>query len=132
MISYDDSFDPPAVVVSAVLSGVVHTRPMADVQAIIDTGADITAIPEHLSESLRLYPFSQIQMEDARGNKAPVFTYEARVGVLDREPVTLEVILAPFPFAVLGRDWLREYYLLLDGPAQQFLLSESPLLTENL
>ena len=131
MIAYDDSFDPPAIVVPAVLSGVVHAQPVVNVQAVIDTGADITAIPEHLAESLRLFSFSRIQMEDARGNKAPVFTYEAKVGVLDRGSVILEVILAPFPFAVLGRDWLSEYYLLLNGPDQQFLLSESPLVTEN-
>lgn len=48
----------------------------------------------------------------------------------DRDAVTMEVILLPFPFAVLGRDWLRDYYLLLKGPEQRFLLSENPIVTE--
>lgn len=39
----------------------------------------------------------------------------------------MEVILVPFPFVVLGRDWLQDYYLLLNGPKGQFRLSESPI-----
>jgi predicted aspartyl protease len=77
MISYDKSFDPPAIVVPATLSSVIHERPRVNVQAIIDTGADITAIPEYLEERLQLYPFSHIRMEDARGLEEPVYTYEA-------------------------------------------------------
>lgn len=106
MISYDEGFDPPAMVVSVTLSGVVDEGSDIDVQAIIDTGADITAIPRDLEGRLGLYPFSKLQMEDARGFKEAVYTYEARVAVEDSEPVTMEVILVPFPFAVLGRDWL--------------------------
>jgi hypothetical protein len=29
---------------------------------------------------------------------------------------------------VLGRDWLENHYLLLNGPEQRFLLSEKPIL----
>jgi predicted aspartyl protease len=95
MIAYDASFSPPAVVVTATLSGVADERPSASVQAIVDTGADITAIPAHLQDRLRLYPFSRLQMEDARGHQEPVYTYEARIAVADRDAVTMEVILVP-------------------------------------
>ncbi|MDT8307652.1 MAG: retropepsin-like aspartic protease [Anaerolineae bacterium] len=105
-------------------------RPSARVQAIVDTGADVTAIPAHLQESLRLYPFSRLQMEDARGHQEPVYTYEARITVADHDAVIMEVILLPFPFAVLGRDWLVDYYLLLNGPEQRFLVSGRPIVTE--
>lgn len=131
MISYDKSFDPPAIVVAATLSGIVHERPKVNVQAIIDTGADITAIPDYLEERLRLYPFSRIRMEDARGLQEPVNTYEVQVSVADHKAVAMEVILVPFPFMVVGRDWLHDYYLLLNGPEQQFLLDDSPILTEK-
>ena len=43
----------------------------------------------------------------------------------------MEVLLTPYPFIILGRDWLQNYYLLLDGPGQQFQLSETPLLIQE-
>lgn len=39
----------------------------------------------------------------------------------------MEVVLTPYPFVILGRDWLEDYYVLLDGPGQQFQLSREPL-----
>jgi hypothetical protein len=43
----------------------------------------------------------------------------------------MEVILTKLPLAVLGRDWLQEYYLLLNGPEQNFLLSQTPIVEER-
>jgi predicted aspartyl protease len=67
MIPYDKGFSPPAIVLPVTLTGVVQTRPSANVQGLIDTGADVTAVPVSLKEQLGLYPFSRLQMEDARG-----------------------------------------------------------------
>lgn len=131
MIDYDTSFEPPAPALSVVLAGVVHARPGENVQAIIDTGADITAVPAGLKDSLKLHRLGRLQLEDARGVKELVYTFEVQLAVADQPPVVMEVILAPFPFVVLGRDWLHDYYLLLNGPEQQFLLSEKPLLIEE-
>lgn len=127
MIPYDSSFEPPAPTLPIILTGVEHGRGGQNFQAIIDTGADITAVPTSLKDSLKLNPFGRLQLEDARGVIAPVYTFEVQVAVAGQAPVLLEVILAPFPFVVLGRDWLQDYYLLLNGPEQQFLLSEKPL-----
>lgn len=130
MIPYDKSFEPSAIVVPVTLTGVVHDRPQVTVQAIIDTGADISAIPNYLEERLRLYPFSRLQMEDARGHQEPVNTYEVKIMVADYRSLTMEVILVPFPFVIVGRDWLQDFYLLLNGPEQRLLLDDSPILTE--
>jgi hypothetical protein len=32
------------------------------------------------------------------------------------------VVLTPFPFVILGRDWLQNYYMFLNGPEQEFAL----------
>jgi hypothetical protein len=61
MIAYDKSFTPPAPALPAMLTGVVHMRPRVNVQAIIDTAADITAVPADLKTRLKLYRFSQLQ-----------------------------------------------------------------------
>ncbi|MBK7916769.1 MAG: retroviral-like aspartic protease [Chloroflexi bacterium] len=127
MIPYDKTFWPPAIMAPVALTGVVKTRPKVTVQAMIDTGADITAIPVSLEETLKLYRFSRLQLEDVRGFRESVYTYEVRLGLAGQKLAVMEVILAPFPFVVLGRDWLETRYLLLNGPEQQFLLSEKPL-----
>ncbi len=127
VIPYDTSYTPPAPVLTVTLSGVVNSRPRATVPAIIDTAADITGVPAQLKSRLRLYQFSQLQLEDARGVNEPVSTYEVQLAIEGQHPTIIETILVPFPFVVLGRDWLQDYYLLLSGPEQQFLISKIPL-----
>lgn len=131
MIAYDDSFDPPAILVPVTISGVGQKHDSVNIQALIDTGADVSALPEDISTELGLYPFSRLQMEDARGHTEAVYTYEANVAVAGQHSVIMEVILLPFPFMILGRDWLQDHYLLLNGPEQRFLISDRPILTES-
>lgn len=84
-------------------------------------------MPEALVDKLKLYPFGRLTMEDAKATKAPVFTYQAILTLAAQTTRKMEVILTPFPFVILGCDWLKDYYLLLDGPGKQFQLSEEPL-----
>jgi len=126
MIPYDTNYDPPALVLAVTVAGVIHRRPRIDVPALIDTGADVTAVPAPLLQRLKLYPFGRLNLEGASAIKTPVFTYEANVIFNDQTAKRMEVVLTPYPFAILGRDWLRDYYVLLDGPGQQFQLSSDP------
>lgn len=127
MIPYDKSFDPPAIALPVTVAGIVHRRPRIEVAALIDTGADVTAVPKMLVERLKLYPFGRLQLEDANAVKTPVFTYEASLALVEESATKIEVVLTPYPFVILGRDWLQGYYVLLDGPGQQFHLSRDPL-----
>ncbi len=81
MIAYDTNLNPPAIVLSITVSGVVHRRPRIELSALIDTGADITAVPESFVERLKLYPIGRLQLEDAHAQKTPVFTYEAHLAL---------------------------------------------------
>jgi predicted aspartyl protease len=127
MIPYDTEFDPPAIILTVAVAGFAHRRPRIELPALIDTGADITAIPESLAERLRLYPIGRLQLEDASAVKTPVFTFEAHLAMIEEPEIKMEVVLTPYPFVILGRDWLRNYYLYLDGPSEQFQLSRNPL-----
>ncbi len=127
MLPYDTNFVPPAIVLTVNVNGVVQNRPRIEISALIDTGADITAIPQEFVERLKLYPFGRLHLEDAHAVKTLVNTYEARLSLPGDTAKAMEVILTPFPFAILGRDWLQDYYLLLDGPGQQFQLNTTPL-----
>lgn len=131
MIPYDTQFDPPAIVLSVTIAGVVHRRPRIELSALIDTGADVTAVPESLVERLKLYPVGRLQLEDANAVKTPVFTYEANVAMAAEPVKKMEVVVTPYPFVILGRDWLSEYYLLLDGPGQQYQISKNPLKSQE-
>lgn len=127
MTSYDKSFDPPAPVISVALTGTVSTRPRVRVAAIIDTGSDVTAIPLEFVNRLKLYALRRLVVEDVSAAGTEAFTYGVRLAIPGGEPKRMEVILTGFPFVVLGRDWLEDYYLLLEGPKGQFQLSGSPL-----
>ncbi len=127
MISYNTNFDPPAVVLSISASGVVHSRPRIELSALIDTGADITAVPKSIAERLKLYPIGRLQLEDANAVKTPVFSYDVSLAMPGEAAKKMEVILTPYSFVILGRDWLQDYYVFLDGPGQQFQLSSDPL-----
>lgn len=127
MIEYDTQFDPPALITSIVIAGVVHRRPRVELSALIDTGADVTAIPQSLVDKLKLYPVGRMQLEDANAVKTLVFTYVANVTLAEEPARRMEVVVTPYPFVILGRDWLSEYYLLLDGPGQHYRISKSPL-----
>ena len=127
MIAYDRNFDPPAIVLAVSVTGVVRRRPRIDSPAFIDTGADITAVPETLVNRLKLYPIGRLNLEDANAFKTPVYTYDVFLSLPGESAQKLEVVLTPYPFVILGRDWLQSYYVLLDGPGQQFQLSREPL-----
>jgi predicted aspartyl protease len=97
---------------------------------LIDTGSDVTAVPANLVRKLRLYRLRRIRIEDVEAREIAGHTYAIRLTVGDYPTREMEVILTKLPFAVLGRDWLQEYYLLLNGPEQNFLLSQIPILEE--
>jgi len=128
MIAYDKLFDPPALVLSVTVTGAVNSRPRARLQAIIDTGADVTAVPAYLERKLYLYAVDRLQIEDVRGIATRVNTYDVRLALVGQTPKTIEVVFTSLEFVVLGRDWLEDYYLLLNGPEQNFLLSSMPII----
>lgn len=130
MIKYDPDFMPPAPLLRVKLAGAVHARPRVEIPALIDTGSDVTAVPADLVRKLRLYRLRRIRIEDVEAREIAGHTYAVRLTVGDYPTREMEVVLTGLPFAVLGRDWLQEYYLLLNGPGQNFLLSETPILEE--
>jgi predicted aspartyl protease len=124
-IPYDASFDPPAPVLSATLTGVVRRRPQMQLPALIDTGADVTAIPNTVINALHLYAVARIEVEGINANIATVNMYMVRLSADGQPPCEIEVVPTGQPFVILGRDWLKSYYLLLNGPEETFVLSQT-------
>lgn len=131
MIPFDNDFIPPAPLLTVKLAGVVHSRPRTEVPALIDTRSDITAVPANLVRKLRLYRLRRIQIEGVEAREIAGHTYAVRLTVGNFPFREMEVILTKLPFAILGRDWLQEYYLLLNGPEQNFRLSKTPIMEQT-
>ncbi|MGB0383752.1 MAG: retropepsin-like aspartic protease [Ardenticatenaceae bacterium] len=131
MIDYDKSQDPPAPMLQVTVSKARYRRPRRTVPALVDTGADITAVPHHLLNSLQLDPIGRVQIEGVRAKSAIVYTYGVRLKLADIVIKRIEVILADFDFVVLGRDVLNRLYLLLNGPELTFDLSEAPFVLKE-
>lgn len=106
-IPYDLSYEPPAPILTAVLTGVVHRRPQVRLPALIDTGSDLTAIPGTAVKRLRLYAVGRLLVEgiDAQVSATDIFT--VRLTIADQPVREMEVVQTEQPFVILGRDWLE-------------------------
>lgn len=89
-------------------------------EAIVDTGADATIIPESIAQRLRATPLNPGHLETQWGDIHPVTIYLLDLQVDGR---TLPgIVVAGDPETdeiVLGRNALNKLPLLLDGPELQ-------------
>ncbi len=126
MNTYNTNFDPPALCVDVTLANTLNRRKRRSFQAILDTGADITAIPRDQVAFLGLYAIDQLQLETVEGTTSVLFTYAVRFTLGELVIPRLEVILTGLEMVIVGRDVLNQLYLRLDGPKEQFAFQTTP------
>jgi hypothetical protein len=119
LFSYDGVlFDPPAPLAKVTLRNPATGASVADVHMLLDSGADVTLLPQAavLGLGLPLALEEGIELVGFDGNRsfAPAVrldmnllgkTFKGRYLVLDQE------------WGLLGRDVLNYLAILLDGPA---------------
>ncbi len=120
MIPYDRAFDPPAPVLAVEVANPMRPRRRQSVSALIDTGSDITALPATLVNSLRLSSTGRLRLEGVESRSRWVVTYSVQVTVADVTIARLKVVPVAFEFGVLGRDALKSFHILLNGPESVF------------
>ncbi|MBU1662567.1 MAG: retroviral-like aspartic protease family protein [Chloroflexi bacterium] len=128
MIAYDNISDPPAPFLPVMLSNISQTQPKKSIPALLDTGSDVTAIPDTMVERLQLTPIGRLQLENVDAETTIVFTYAIQLTIAEVTIPQLEVILTGFDFVVLGRDVLNRFYVLLNGPEFTLEIDTSPLI----
>jgi hypothetical protein len=113
-------FLPPAPVVDLRVSG---GSSVETVEALIDSGADATCIPEHVVERLELQPISILLVGGAGGTAENRFVYRALS--LRLEHISLDnyaVIAMPIEYGIIGRDLMNRLRIRLDGPELRFAI----------
>ena len=84
--------------------------------AVVDTGAVMTCIPESIITQLgSSLAYSTIQVKDVNGNFQTRKTYLIDIIIDDYEYEDLEVIAMPKQFAVIGRDILNAHVIVLNA-----------------
>ncbi len=124
MIPYNRDIDPPAPFVKVT---VLHptTGQQVTLSAKLDTGADISGIPQQVVDDLKLVALRSIPVEGYDNICVPLATYLITLQVVGASFRHLEVIPLPENHVLLGRDVLNYFYARLNGPELTFDLGLS-------
>ena len=122
---YSEELFPPGMILPISVCAVADSAGHAT-EGKIDTGADISAIPNEVKTRLGLSPEGEVSCRgafDPLPQTVPTYFVRVRVGS-DGEFVELEVVATPGRYFLLGRDWLNDFVLLADAPGGFFELNK--------
>jgi predicted aspartyl protease len=118
--SYNTSYFPPIPILQIMLGRRGERPSLGPLEAILDTGADATIIPEAIAEQINAVPLDAGQLVSQWGEAHPVNIYVLEIEI---EGVRLPgVVVAGDAQAneiILGRNVLNKLPLFFDGPAEQ-------------
>ena len=122
MPAYDsDRFDPPAPLALVTLRDTGSGASLSDVPMLLDSGADVTLIPQSMVDELgaTLVPDSRYELVSFDGNMsfANIVWLEM---VFCRRTFRGRFLLIDQPWGILGRNILNMVGLLFDGPRLQW------------
>jgi len=119
MRQYDIRQDPPAPMMVGEISnpGLGITQ---KVEAKLDSGADITAIPDRLIDSLKLLPGGVITVSGFDGKPEERRTYFVAVSLNGLRIPLIEAITTSRSHALIGRDILNGLKVVLNGKELSF------------
>ena len=128
---HDRGYFPPIPVLS-VKFGRSGERPwLGPFEAIVDTGADTTILPDSVVEQLKITPINPGQLVTQWGDVHPVNIYLLDIEVEEqRIPGTIVAGDAASKDIVLGRSLLNHLSLFIDGPLLQTEVLSARSLTQ--
>ena len=122
MYSYDAGYQPPAPVLPIQISRPWGTASLT-VQGFLDSGADMSVIPNAAVRDLNLQPVSVTSSRGFGGTVEESMVFSASVSLMRKEAEAVRVLAWDEDYALIGRDLINGWRLTLDGPAQAFSLS---------
>lgn len=118
--------DPPAPGVLLNLAHPVTGRRAEGIPALVDTGADLSVLPNRLVADLGLLQVDEQVVEGFDGRPRVLPVYLVVLHDRDLPPVEIRVVRGDVSNAILGRDVLNRYKVVLDGPKQVMTISDEP------
>lgn len=122
MTPYNTTFDPPAPFLTVRISRINLDEPTLTVDCLVDSGADVSLIPQQLADDLNLAPADAMIVEGFSGEQQQLPLFAVTMVIENTHLIDLEVVAYPTAYAILGRDVLNRLRILLDGPAHQLNL----------
>ena len=123
---YDkDNFDPPAPVLEVSLSTptlMSHSHIVKSL-ALLDSGADMTVIPQWIVQQLQLKYVDKIPVAGYKGRSQPTFVYSVKIIFSNLGDFIIRAIASDSENVLIGRDILNKWLLFLKGRSGIFEIS---------
>ena len=118
---YDqENFNPPAPVMEVSLSIPTGQSVILKLPALLDSGADITVIPEWIVQQLQLRYVDEIIASGYDGIPKQTFVYSVKLIFNDLGDFIVRAIPSNNDHVLMGRDILNRWSLLLEGRKKIF------------
>lgn len=89
----------------------------------IDTGADVTIIPQNVVDELKLFPAGEVEIRGYEGNVSIKKTYWVTI-IIEEYKVFVKVISSVRTHILIGRDILKELIVILNGKESIFEIKD--------
>lgn len=124
MPKYDFRYKPPAPVITKVM--VIH--PTSGVTCIeegkLDTGADITVIPQRMISELNLSPKGRTWTRSYDGTYSHRLVYYVKMKIENINLPILRCVTSDRENILLGRNVLNRFFITLDGKNLHFEIKD--------
>jgi len=122
--AYDTSTQPPAPFIEFDVVSPQDSKQQRPAQGLLDTGAEVSVLPVEILTALQIPKASSMSVESWDGSPTFVTTHIVTLGIADAHLDSIEVVAAPIPYAILGRDVLNHFILTLNGKDLTFELQD--------
>jgi len=120
-MKYSFDYNPPAPSLKVRFNSPPSTHSI-ELEAKLDTGADITVLPQHAISELRLIPAGRVSVSSFDGREEQKYTYFVNLSFHNFKFPLVEAVSARRRDALLGRDVLNLIKTVLDGKTLSFEL----------
>lgn len=121
---YDtNNFNPPAPVLEVSLSSPVSQAEVIKIPAILDSGADMTVIPQNIVQQLQLKYVDEISAVGYEGIVKKTFVYSTKIIFENIGNFIIRVITSDNDHALIGRDIINKWSVFLKGRDKIFEIS---------